>query len=59
MLWRTTRPDLPGDERERLVRKLLAARRAIRDAENDAAMRKRRAAVQAAKVALGQRGPVW
>jgi len=38
----------------------MAARRAVRDAKDDpAAMKQARAAVQAAKVALGERGPVW
>ena len=61
-LWRASNPDLPEDERERLVGELMDARRAVgqalrqgdRDAEGAA-----RAAVHAAKVALGERGPVW
>ena len=52
-LWRATRPDLDPAERERLVRELMAARRAVRR-DPDA-----RARVHAAKVALGERGPVW
>ena len=38
----------------------MAARRAIRDARGDPQLIKSaRAAVQAAKVALGERGPAW
>lgn len=35
------------------------ARRAVRDAADDTQTRAARARVQAAKVALGERGPVW
>ena len=59
MLWRTTNPALPEAERERLVSELMAARRAVRDAADDEATRAARARVHAAKVALGERGPVW
>ena len=59
VLWRATRPDLPDDERERLVAALMAARRAVGAAkEDDIAMRAARAQVNAAKIALGERGPV-
>ena len=61
-LWRRSNPALPPAERERLVRELMRARRAVRDAlraEDQAAERAARAAVHAAKVALGERGPVW
>lgn len=53
-LWRTTNPDLPEATRAALVRDLMAARRAVRAREPDA-----RARVDAAKRALGERGPVW
>ena len=61
-LWRATNPSLPEPERQRLTEALMDARRAVkaaraavdRDAE-DAAHR----AVDAAKQALGERGPVW
>ena len=47
-------------EREKLVRDLMAARRAVRDAAgNPAALKAARSAVNAAKVGLGERGPVW
>jgi hypothetical protein len=61
-LWRCANPALPDDERARLVRDLMAARRAMgaaRRAGDPAAGAEARARVQAAKVALGERGPVW
>lgn len=61
-LWRCTNPDLPEAEREPLVRDLMTARRdvgvAVRAGEKDAE-REARARVDAAKVALGERGPTW
>ena len=60
VLWRKTNPALPEDERQRLVRELMDARRAVRDAKGEeAATRAARARVHAAKVSLGERGPVW
>ncbi len=59
-LWRTSDPSLPPERREALVRDLMAARRAVRDAKGDeAATRAARARVDAAKRALGERGPPW
>ncbi len=61
-LWRTTNPALPPAERDALTRDLMAARRAVGTAlrsGDDAALREARAAVDRAKVALGERGPVW
>ena len=59
-LWRTSNPYLGENERQRLVRALMAARRAVRDAAEDpVASAAARAAVDAAKVALGERGTVW
>lgn len=59
-LWRTSNPDLPDNERQALIDELMSARRAVRDAKDDAvAMRAARARVQAAKEGLGERGPVW
>lgn len=59
-LWRASNPNLSEPERQRLVSELMSARRAVRDAAGEAnataAARKR---VDAAKVALGERGPVW
>lgn len=58
-LWRCSDPSLPPDERQRHVNALMDARRAVKDAQSNAQLRSARAAVQAAKVALGERGPVW
>lgn len=59
-LWRKSDPRLDRAEREQLVRDLMSARRAVKDAKGNsvelAAARKR---VDDAKVALGERGPVW
>jgi len=61
-LWRMSNPTLDSAEREKLVKNLMTARRAVatakraqdREAEADA-----HAAVDLAKRALGERGPVW
>lgn len=61
-LWRRTNPALAPALRERLVKELMTARRAVaaarrqgdRSAEDAA-----HAAVDRAKIALGERGPVW
>ncbi len=59
-LWRASNPALPDEKRQALVNELMDARRAVRDAAGDeAALRKARGRVQAAKEALGERGPVW
>lgn len=61
-LWRAANPQLPAAARDWLVQALMAARRAVRDAlrSGDAAtLLAARAGVQAAKVALGERGAVW
>jgi len=59
-LWRKADPRLPESVRQRLVANLMAARRAVKEAAADNEKRVRaRAAVHAAKVALGERGPVW
>lgn len=59
-LWRCTNPHLSDAERDRLVRELMAARRGVRDARGDAeAIRAARHRVNAAKVALGERGAAW
>ena len=61
-LWRTSNPHLAPERRQTLVDQLMAARRQVGlalkagDAE---AERSARAAVDAAKHALGERGPVW
>lgn len=59
-LWRCANPNLAEAERTGLVKELMAARRAVKAAgEDEAAMRAARDRVQTAKVALGERGPVW
>ncbi len=61
-LWRRSNPDLPADERERLVHELMDARRAVGTAtraKDAGAEHAARARVDAAKVALGERGPTW
>ncbi|PZQ63476.1 MAG: hypothetical protein DI570_08915 [Phenylobacterium zucineum] len=61
-LWRATNPHIPAVARESLTRELMEARRAVRTAglsEDPVALRLARARVHAAKVALGERGPVW
>jgi hypothetical protein len=61
-LWRMSNPDLPPAERQELVNALMTARRqvgAAKKAGDAAAERSARAAVDAAKRALGERGPVW
>jgi len=62
VLWRASNPALSEACRAELVAELMDARRAVAaalkaaDASAEAAARAR---VQAAKVALGERGPVW
>ncbi|MGX4641310.1 hypothetical protein [Massilia sp. SYSU DXS3249] len=61
-LWRTSNPQLAPEERQRLVDQLMSARRqvgAAKKAGDPEAERSARAAVDAAKRALGERGPVW
>lgn len=60
-LWRTTNPALPEADRARLVKQLSQARAVLRkNAGTTAAGRAAaRREVDAAKVALGERGPVW
>ena len=60
--WRATNPNLPPEERQKLVNELMSARRAVGaalkagDAEAEKAARHR---VNTAKIALGERGPKW
>jgi hypothetical protein len=59
-LWRLSNPGLPEEERERLVCELMSARRAVREGRDDGeAIKIARDRVDAAKTALGERGPVW
>ena len=61
-LWRCSNPALLPAERDRLVHELMAARaakgRAMRAGDADACEAARQR-VDAAKIALGERGPVW
>ena len=60
--WRRSNPNLPEEERKRLVSELMSARRAVgialkaKDKEAEAAARRR---VQSAKIGLGERGAKW
>ncbi len=61
-LWRTSNPALPPSERQALVDQLMTARRHVGlalKAGDKQAEREARAAVDEAKRALGERGPVW
>ncbi len=61
-LWRRSNPHLDASERQSLVDTLMQARRSVQKAlrsGDDVELRLARLQVQAAKVALGERGPVW
>lgn len=61
-LWRCSSPALPETTRAEYVKALMNARRAVKTAkasEDSAALKQAREQVNAAKVALGERGPVW
>lgn len=61
-LWRTSNPGLAEAERQSLVDALMDARRAVKSAKQRkdiAALGDARSRVDAAKHALGERGPVW
>jgi hypothetical protein len=61
-LWRTSNPDLAPAARQALVDQLMLARRQVgtaKKANDSEAERAARAAVDAAKRGLGERGPVW
>ena len=61
-LWRTSNPHLALEARQEFVDQLMTARRqvglALKAGDKDAE-RQARAAVDEAKRALGERGPVW
>jgi len=61
-LWRMANSDLAEEERSELVKRLMAARRAVREAkagkDPDAEVAAHRAADEI-KRALGERAPVW
>ncbi|WP_408600431.1 hypothetical protein [Pseudomonas sp. PLMAX] len=61
-LWRCSNPSLNEDVRQLLVNDLMAARREVKAAkasDHHELLSAARAKVQKAKVALGERGPVW
>lgn len=61
-LWRRTNPGLADDERQQLTRALMRARAEVGRAKRAGdveAERRARSEVHEAKVALGERGPVW
>ena len=61
-LWRCTNPNLDEAERKKLVKQLMDARRAVKQAkqtEDAIALTQARQQVNEAKIALGERGPVW
>lgn len=61
-LWRCTNPALDEAVKKKWVKRLMDARRAVKDAkraEDAAALKEARSQVDKAKVALGERGPVW
>jgi hypothetical protein len=61
-LWRRSNPQLSGEDRQRLTALLMAARRAKGTAMRKGDEEGREQAtqqVEAAKIALGERGPVW
>lgn len=58
-LWRSTNPHLAPAERERLTALLMAARRQLCGQSTLEARAAARSAVDAVKVALGERGPLW
>ena len=61
-LWRLSNPALEPDTRQQLVKDLMAARRAVKEAKQAAdanALTAARAKVNHAKISLGERGPVW
>ncbi|MEO0406497.1 MAG: hypothetical protein AAF289_04010 [Cyanobacteria bacterium P01_A01_bin.135] len=61
-LWRCTDPSLDEETRQRYVQQLMDARRHVKRAKqlgDQGALKAARVEVNVAKVALGERGPVW
>ena len=61
-LWRVANPHLSQQERDALVSALMVARRQVKAAmaaDDPEALAAARSSVNAAKVSLGERGPVW
>ncbi len=62
ILWRCSNPSLPEARRQALTDDLMRARRLVGEAkrhQDKTLERAARSAVDEAKVALGERGPVW
>ncbi len=57
--WRATDPAIPEERRDELTRVLMAWRREVRRTKGTSEEEQARAGVQAAKVALGERGTPW
>ena len=57
--WRATDPDIPAERRDELQHVLMAWRREVRRTKGTDEERRSRDGVQAAKVALGERGTPW
>jgi hypothetical protein len=61
-LWRCSNPQLSDEDRQRLTAALMAARRAkgiAMRARDESGREQARQQVDAAKIALGERGAVW
>jgi hypothetical protein len=58
-LWRATNPSLGPEERAELTKELMSARRAVRFAKDSDELALARSRVNAAKIGLGERGPIW
>ena len=61
-LWRAANPALPTEAKTGLVNALMTARREVGIAlrnKDDTRLTQARTAIHTAKVALGERGPVW
>ena len=61
-LWRRANPELTTAQRDALVQELMDARRAVKAAlksADAAALSAARKSVDAVKIRLGERGPVW
>jgi hypothetical protein len=57
--WRATDPHIPDERRAELQKVLMAWRREVRRTKGTDQERRSRDGVQAAKVALGERGTPW
>jgi hypothetical protein len=58
-LWRLSNPALDEETHQRLVNELVAAKRAVQDGKDSIQRITARLKADAAKRALGERGPAW